>query len=125
MPLTTAPPATDLYLPRPVVGAAWDPHTIHTYYFGFSIPEERMGCFIYVRCQPTFGVCGSGVSIFRGTDNHTVLDAEHLDYEVVSQWPEITGNVIRNAFVGKNHVCNVSDHGRTQQRFFSWIRHPS
>lgn len=97
LPLTTAPQATDLHLPRPVAGAAWDPHTIHTHYFGFSIPEERIGCFIYVRYQPTFGVCGSGVSIFRGTDNHTVLDAEHLDYEVVSPWPEITGNVIRTA----------------------------
>jgi hypothetical protein len=92
--LVAAPPSTDLHVPLPCAGQVWDPHTIHTHYFGFSIPEHEIGCFIYIRYQPAFSLCGAGVSIFRGTGNHTLLDAEYLDYEVTAPWPEISGNVI-------------------------------
>lgn len=94
MRLHAADPGTDLHLPLPPPGAVWDPHTIHTHYFGFSVPEQAIGCFIYIRYQPAFRLCGAGVSIFRGTDNHTVLDASYLDYEVTAPWPEVSGNTI-------------------------------
>lgn len=44
----------------------WDPHTIHTHYFGFSIPSAEIGAFLYIRYQPAFPLCQGGVSIFRG-----------------------------------------------------------
>lgn len=97
MTLEVAPPSTDLHIPLPPAGSQWDPHMIHTHYFGFSIPEESIGCFIYIRYQPTYGMAGAGVSIFRGTDNHTLLDAEHMNYEVVSPWPTVSGNTIRTS----------------------------
>ncbi|MCA1846077.1 MAG: tyrosine protein kinase, partial [Actinobacteria bacterium] len=61
MPLLTNPPETDLLLPRPSAGETWDPHTIHTHYFGLSVPEAEIGVFIYLRCQPVFGLCSGGV----------------------------------------------------------------
>ena len=94
MSLATAHPTTDLHLPLPPDGVAWDPHTIHTHYFGFSIPEAQIGCFIYIRYQPAFRLCGAGVSIYQGTDNHTPLDASHLDYVATAPWPEIHGTTI-------------------------------
>ncbi len=87
------PPETDLLLPLPD-GEAWDHHTIHTHYFGFSIPEAAIGAFLYIRYQPTFPLCQGGVAIFRGTDNVNPIDVEHLDYEITMPWPDIDGNTI-------------------------------
>lgn len=84
-------------MPLPAEGEAWDPHTIHTHYFGFSIPEAEIGAFIYVRYQPAFPLCGAGVSIFRGLDNVHPLDVEFHDYEVTMPWPELAGNAVTTA----------------------------
>ena len=114
MRLTAAPLSTDLHIPLPPDGAAWDPHMIHTHYFGFSIPEHELGCFIYIRYQPAFNMCGAGVSIFQGTDNHTVLDATYLDYLVTAPWPQVSGNTITTIngltidFLDPGHDITVS-----------------
>lgn len=91
------PPETDLLLPLPADGEQWDPHTIHTHYFGFSIPEAQIGAFLYVRYMPAVPLSHGGVCLFRGTDNVHVTDMEFLDYEVGMPWPEIDGNVIKTA----------------------------
>jgi hypothetical protein len=90
-------PEKDLWAPRPAEGERWDPHTMHTHYFGFSIPEEQIGAFIYLRWQPSMNSCNAGVSIFRGTENMVMLDAEHLDYEAWLDWPEVEGSTITTA----------------------------
>jgi hypothetical protein len=97
MPIATHPPETDLVLPLPGKGEVWDPHTIHTHYFGLSVPEARIGAFLYVRYQPAFPLCQGGVAIFRGRENLSVLDMDHLDYEVTMPWPEIEGGTITTA----------------------------
>jgi hypothetical protein len=79
MALATHGAETDLLLPLPAPGEAWDPHTIHTH---------------YVRYQPAFPLCQGGVIIFRGLDNVNVLDAEFVDYEITMPWPEIDGSSI-------------------------------
>lgn len=56
-------------LPLPGAGDAWDPHTVHTHYFGFSVPEAAIGAFLYVRYMPVYRQCHGGVAIFRGLDN--------------------------------------------------------
>lgn len=96
MPHATHPPETDLILPLPGK-ETWDPHTIHTHYFGFSIPEERIGAFLYVRYQPAFPLCQGGVAIFRGTENVHAIDIDHLNYEMTMPWPEIDGHAITTA----------------------------
>jgi hypothetical protein len=96
LPIATHPPETDLIVPLPD-GEAWDPHTIHTHYFGLSVPEAQLGAFIYVRYQPAFPLCQGGVCIFRGVDNVTPLDMAFLDYEITMPWPEIEGNAITTA----------------------------
>ncbi len=93
----TYPPSSDLHIPRPADGAIWDPHTVHTHYFGFSIPEERIGGFTYIRYQPAFNLCGAGVSIHRGTDNHSIMDSAYLDYELTMPWPDVSGSTIKTA----------------------------
>ncbi len=96
MTLTTHPPETDLILPLPD-GAAWDPHTIHTHYFGFSVPDARLGAFLYIRYQPTFPLCQGGVCIFSGFENATPLDMEFIDYQITMPWPQIDGATITTA----------------------------
>ena len=96
MPIATQPPETDLIVPLPD-GQSWDPWTIHTHYFGFSIPEAELGAFLYVRYQPAFPLSQGGVCLFRGTDNVTFGDIEFLDYRNTMPWPEIEGNVITTA----------------------------
>lgn len=93
------PPESDLLLPVPdaSAGETWDPHTIHTHYFGFSIPEAAIGGFLYIRYQPTFPLCQGGVAIFQGTDNVNAIDIAHLDYEITMPWPEIDGTRITTA----------------------------
>jgi hypothetical protein len=94
MPLQTHSADTDLLLPLPAAGEQWDPHLIHTHYFGFSVPEAVIGVFIYIRYQPAFPLSQGGVCIFQGTDNIECTDIEFLDYEITMPWPTISGNTI-------------------------------
>src|SRR6516162_9234917 len=97
MPLVEQAPHTALWLPMPSDPASVDPHTIHTHYFSFSIPEAELGGFLYVRYQPAFPLSQGGVCIFRGLQNVTPLDMEFMDYQITMPWPEIGGNVIETA----------------------------
>ncbi|WP_028933740.1 hypothetical protein [Pseudonocardia spinosispora] len=97
MPIGIHPPESDLILPLPADGEQWDPHLIHTHYFGFSIPEARIGAFLYVRYQPAFPLSQGGVCIFQGTDNFEPTDMAFMDYEITMPWPEIDGNKITTA----------------------------
>jgi hypothetical protein len=56
MTLGIQPPESDLIGtdPTPGAGVTWEPHTVHTHYFGFQVPEARIGAFTYIRCQPYF-----------------------------------------------------------------------
>jgi hypothetical protein len=91
------PASSDLVLPLPGPGEQWDPYTIHTHYFGFSVPEARIGAFLYVRYQPAFPLSQGGVCIFRGTENYSPVDLDHLDYRITMPWPTIDGNKITTA----------------------------
>jgi hypothetical protein len=93
----THPPETDLIVPLPADGETWHPHTIHTHYFGLSVPEAELGAFIYIRYQPAFPLCAGGVGVFRGLDNVQLGDMEFLDYQVTMPWPEIDGGAITTA----------------------------
>src|ERR1700712_3516015 len=97
MAMNTHPPETDLILPLPVDGEQLDPHTIHTHYFGFSIPEAGIGAFLYVRYQPFFPLSQGGVCVFQGTDNVEIQDMAFVDYEMTMPWPQIDGNTITTA----------------------------
>jgi hypothetical protein len=114
MPLATSPPETDLWLPRPSAGETWDPHTVHTHYFGLSVPEAEIGVFVYLRCQPVFGLSTGGVCIFRGLDNRFPLGIEHLDWIVTMPYPEVVDQVITSAnglrieFVEPGRVVHLS-----------------
>jgi hypothetical protein len=94
MPIGVHPPETDLLLPLPGPGEQWDPHTIHTHYFGFCIPEAAIGAFLYLRYQPAFPLSQGGVAIFQGLDNVEHTDMAYLDYETTMPWPTIDGNTI-------------------------------
>jgi hypothetical protein len=74
---------------------SYRPHTTHTHYFGFHIPEEGIGCYSYVRWLPYFPLMQGNVMVFQGTDNHQLLDMAHLDYEMTCPWPEVDGNMIK------------------------------
>jgi len=95
VPPVVQPPQTDLFVPLPADGELMDPYTVHTHYFGFTVPEAELGCFIYLRYQPAFPLSQGGVNIFRGLDNDTFLDAEHVDYRNTMPWPTVDGNLIR------------------------------
>jgi hypothetical protein len=94
VPLATHPPETDLIVPLPAPGESWNPWTIHTHYFGFSVPEAQIGVFAYIRYQPAFPLSQGGVAIFQGLDNLEPADMAHLDYRMTMPWPRIEGNVI-------------------------------
>ena len=96
MPIATHPPETDLLVPLPD-GETWDPLTIHTHYFGFSVPEAEIGAFLYVRYQPAFPLSQGGVILFRGLDNVAFGDAEFIDYRNTMPWPKIDGSTITTA----------------------------
>ncbi len=97
MAIATHPPESDLILPLPAAGESWDPHTVHTHYFGFSIPQAALGAFLYVRYQPAFPLAQGGVCIFRGFGNLSPLDVEFLDYEITMPWPKVEGSAITTA----------------------------
>ena len=94
MALQTHSASTDLLLPLPGDGEQWDPHLIHTHYFGFSVPEAWIGAFLYIRYQPAFPLSQGGVCVFQGTDNIEYTDMAFLDYEVTMPWPRIEGTTI-------------------------------
>jgi hypothetical protein len=94
MTLATHPPETDLIVPLPAAGESWDPWTIHTHYFGFSVPEAEIGAFAYIRYQPAFALSQGGVAIFQGLDNLEPGDMAFIDYRLTMPWPEIDGNTI-------------------------------
>jgi hypothetical protein len=96
MAFATHPPETDLIVPLPD-GEAWDPHTIHTHYFGFSVPEAEIGAFVYIRYMPYFPLCQGGVCIFQGTSNVAPIDIAFLDFEITMPWPKIDGSTIETA----------------------------
>ena len=94
MALTVQPGDSDLWLPRPEAGAAVHPYTVHTHYFGFSVPGAGIGAYLYARYMPAFGLSQGGPVIFRGMDNVSLLDAEYHDYRATMPWPEVTGGRI-------------------------------
>jgi hypothetical protein len=114
MPIATLAPETDLILPLPAPGETWDPHTIHTHYFGFSVPEAQIGAFLYIRYQPAFPLSQGGVAIFRGSDNVELLDMAHLNYEMTMPWPQIDGatitteNGLRIEFLEPGRVARIT-----------------
>jgi hypothetical protein len=88
-------PSFDMYMPLPSEGMRLDPCTILTYYFGFSVPEAKIGAFIYGRNQPAFPLSQGGVCIFRGTENIDFLDMAYSDYSNTMVWPEVGTNHIQ------------------------------
>jgi len=95
--LSIQPGPTDLLLPRPAPGPGESvhPYTVHTHYFGFSIPEAAIGAFLYARYMPAFGLSQGGPVIFRGMDNTVPLDVEYHDYRATMPWPAVEGHAIR------------------------------
>jgi hypothetical protein len=96
MEMKLAPNESDLHTPLPPAGEKWHPQTIHTYYHGFQIPEQAIGAYIYLKFFPALGLLQGGVSIYRGLDNKTALDAVHLNYESAMPWPTISGSTIES-----------------------------
>lgn len=95
MPHHILAPETDLIGLDPTEHAGrYGPHTTHTHYFGFQIPEAEIGCYSYIRYQPYFPLMQGSVQIFQGLDNRCVLDMAHLDYSMTLPWPAVDGNVI-------------------------------
>ncbi|MBO0727910.1 MAG: hypothetical protein J2P57_01540 [Acidimicrobiaceae bacterium] len=90
-------PAADVWMPIPDNFEDIDPHTIHTHYFGFSVPEARLGGHVYIRYMPAFKMCQGGVSIFRGLDNIELLDVEHLNWQNAMRWPTVERTTITTA----------------------------
>jgi hypothetical protein len=84
-------PDSDLWLPIPPNPEQIDPHTVHTHYFGFSVPSAQLGAHLYIRYQPAFGLCQGGVCIFRGTDNVEILDSDYLNWQLTMRWPHVEG----------------------------------
>jgi hypothetical protein len=91
MSLSTQPPESDLLVPLPGEGDDWDPHTVHTHYFGFTVPEAEIGVFLYIRYMPYFPLCQGGVLAFQGMNNLAVTEAAYHDYLISMPWPEIEG----------------------------------
>lgn len=97
MSVDTQPDETDLIIPLPGEGQVWDPHTVHTHYFGFCIPEAEIGVFLYVRYMPYYPLCHGGVLAFQGLENLATTDAAFHDYEITMPWPDIDGGRITTA----------------------------
>lgn len=91
------PPETDLLVPLPPAGEQWDPHLIHTHYFGFCVPEAQLGVFTYIRYQPAFPLSQGGVVAFQGLDNLAISDMAFADYQMTMPWPKVDGNAFETA----------------------------
>lgn len=85
---------TDLLIPTPAAGELWDPHTVHTHYFGFSIPEHAIGAFAYIRYMPATGICHAGFLVYQGIDNLVLQDCLHHDYQIGCPYPEFSGTSV-------------------------------
>lgn len=96
MTLASQRPESDLIGTVPGDGP-YEPHTVHTHYFGFQIPEAAIGGFTYIRYQPYFPLSQGSVCIFQGTDNLAPLDISYLDWQMTMPYPELDGNVITAA----------------------------
>jgi hypothetical protein len=99
MAFETHPPETDLIGTDPT-GQQWEPHTVHTHYFGFQVPEAGIGGFTYIRYQPYFPLSQGNVIIFQGTDNAAHLDVAYLDWQMAMPYPRTEGNVITGVPLG-------------------------
>ena len=116
--LAPAPPETDLFVPRPEAGEHWDPHTIHTHYYAFCVPEAEIGLYSYIRYQPEFPLSQAGVMIYRGLGNRSLADSLFLDYQITLPWPEIEGN----AFTTANGLTyDVVEPGRRARMLFESV----
>ena len=73
------------------------PHTIYTHYFGFTVPEQALGAFIYLRYQPVFKMVSGGVCIFRGMQNYKWHDIAHLNFVNTMPYPEVIDGAIESA----------------------------
>jgi hypothetical protein len=107
--LGTQPGSTDLLLPTAQPGDGTHPYTVHTYYFGFTIPEAQIGAYLYFRAQPAFGLCQGGPVIFRGLDNTELLDAEYHDYRATMPWPAVSRNTVT---IDNGYVIEWPEPGR-------------
>lgn len=94
MPLALQPGWTDLHVPRAEPGEQLDPYTVHTHYFGVTVPDAGIGAYVYARYQPAFDLSQGGIVVFRGLDNTVALDAEYHDYRATMPWPRVEGNAI-------------------------------
>src|SRR5215471_11464605 len=92
--LEIVPPERDLWLPFPAEGETWDPHTVHTHYFHFTVPDAAIGSYFYFRYQPGVRSMQGGVCIWEGHDNLDVLEMAYHDYQTTMGWPRIEGNTI-------------------------------
>lgn len=101
MTFPTHSPETDVFLPDPRADESWDPQTVFNHATLLSIPEPGISAFVYLRCQPAFGLCQGGISVFSGPDNPDELGVDYLDYRLTMPWPEVTGNRIEVA----NGLC--------------------
>jgi hypothetical protein len=115
MPAQTHSPSTDLILPLPEPGEQWDPHTIHTLYFGLSVPEAALGAYFYIRFQPAFPLCQGGACVFRGAEgNLRPLDQEFIDFQVTMPWAGFqdwaveTVNGLRIEFLEPGRLAHVT-----------------
>jgi hypothetical protein len=87
------PPETDL-IGVEILDAEYRPHTVHTHYFGFCVPEAGIGAFTYIRYQPYFRLTQGNVVIFQGHDNLVPLDVAHLNRVMAQPWPTVEGHRI-------------------------------
>jgi hypothetical protein len=94
MAIETAPPEYDLWIPAPEEGETWDPHTTHTHYFSFSIPDAKIGSFIYASYKPGTHSMHGGIFIWQGHDNNEPMEMDHHDYQIQMGWPTIEGNTV-------------------------------
>jgi hypothetical protein len=100
---------TDLLRLPAVPDPSVDAYTVHTYFFCFSVPAAGIGVYAYLRCQPALGLGQGGVSVYRGLDNLSLLDADHHDYRATMPWPAVDGGRIA---VDNGLVIDVADPGR-------------
>jgi len=109
--IATQPPETDLLIPTPATDERWDPHTIHTHYFGFNIPDHAIGAFAYLRYMPAAGISHAGLSAYQGIDNVVLADCLHHDYQIGCPYPAGDGGT----FSANGLTFEFLEPGRTAQ----------
>lgn len=101
-------PESDLIGTR-ILDAEYRPHTVHTHYFGFCVPEAQIGVFTYIRYQPYFRLSQGNVMIFRGHDQLVPLEMAHLNWVMTQPWPTVEGNRI---VTSENYAIEFVELGR-------------